>query len=131
MVPHGPGGHHHRGGFRRAEDGTEDLEAFLEKANIRAQNFRVLLTVDEVKAIQQAAIWYFTNYGEEDGKYDMRNKENGIWFFYTENGRNYTSLSSYGLHETNEGTMRQIQAQMLYNYLIDTAKANAGFNRHS
>ena len=109
-----------------AEDGSESLEAFLAKANISTQYFRTILTVDEVKAVQQAAIWYFTNYGEEDGKYDMTDKENGIWFFYTEDGRNYTSLSSYGLHETNEGTMRQMQAQMLYNYLVDTAKANAG-----
>ena len=109
-----------------AEDGTEDLESFLLKAGINAQNFRTILTVDEVKAVQQAAIWYFTNYGEENDKYDKTDSVDGIWFFYTEDGRNYTSLSDYGKYEGQLGYIRQMQAQMLYNYLINTAKENAG-----
>ena len=47
-------------------------------------------------------------------------------FFYTEDGRNYTSLSDYGKYEGQLGYIRQMQAQMLYNYLINTAKENAG-----
>src|SRR5699024_10506415 len=35
------------------------------------------ITDDEIEAVQQAAIWYFTNYGEEE--YDKYGKTSWIW----------------------------------------------------
>ena len=80
-----------------AEDETEDLEAFLNKAQISEDYWDSLLTVDEVKAVQQAAIWYFTNYGEENGKYDKTDDSN--WLNYTLDGNTYTSLSDYQIRQ--------------------------------
>ena len=96
--------------------------AYLEKAGITSDAYTYLLTRDDIAAVQQAAIWYFTNYGEENGKYDKT--QNTGWLNYTTDGLKYTSLGDYNLG-TNEGRMRQEQAEILYNYLIKTAKANA------
>ncbi len=83
------------------------------------------ITDDEIDAIQQAAMWYFTNYGEEEGKYDRYDED--AWLFYTENGTDYKALSSYGSNQIPSiGTLRREQAVMLYRYLIDEAKAQAG-----
>ncbi len=82
------------------------------------------LTDDEIEAVQQAAMWYFTNYGEEDGKYDRYDED--AWLFYTENGTDYEALSSYGSDKIpTVGTLRRQQAVMLYRYLIDEAKEQA------
>ena len=81
------------------------------------------LTDDDIDAVQQAAIWYFTNYNEENGKYDKYN--NTSWLNYTLDGNTYTSLEDYKRHDTDEGIIRSNQAITLYKYLIDTAKANA------
>ena len=79
------------------------------------------LTDDDINAVQQAAIWYFTNYGEE--KYDNTNSNS--WLKYkTEGMTGYTSLSDYN-QGTGEGAIRNAQANVLYKYLIDTAKINA------
>ena len=79
------------------------------------------LTDDDINAVQQAAIWYFTNYGEE--KYDNTNSNS--WLKYkTEGMTGYTSLSDYN-QGTGEGAIRNAQANVLYKYLIDTAKTNA------
>ena len=106
-----------------AEDETEDLEAYLNKAGIYAQYWDSVLTVDEVKAVQQATIWYFTNYGEENGKYDKT--DDTVWLNYTLDGNTYTSLGDYQLRPNQIGYQRQKQAEQLYNYLINTAKANS------
>ena len=76
------------------------------------------ITDDEIEAVQQAAIWYFTNYGEEE--YDKYGKTSWIW--YTENGTDYQTLSSYNAPI---GAIRKEQVEALYKYLIDTAKSNA------
>ena len=82
------------------------------------------ITDDEIEAVQQAAMWYFTNYGEEDGKYDRYDED--AWLYYTENGTDYDALSSYGTNQTPVvGTIRRQQAVSLYRYLIDEAKAQA------
>ena len=79
------------------------------------------LTDDDINAVQQTAMWYFTNYGEE--AYDKTAKDS--WLTYkTEQMTEYTSLSDYNLG-TNEGRIRNAQATVLYKYLIKTAKANA------
>ena len=82
------------------------------------------ITDDEIDAVQQAAMWYFTNYGEEDGKYDRYDED--AWLYYTENGTDYDALSSYGTNQTPAvGRIRRQQAVSLYRYLIDEAKAQA------
>lgn len=79
------------------------------------------LTDDDINAVQQAAIWYFTNYGEE--KYDNTNSNS--WLKYkTEGMTSYASLSDYN-QGTKEGEIRNAQANVLYKYLIDTAKTKA------
>ena len=96
-----------------------DREALLKAAQIPTYTYN--LTDDDIEAVQQAALWYFTNYGESD-IYDQY--EGSGWLNYTANGTSYTSLSDYNLG-TNEGRMRQQQAELLYKYLIRTAIANA------
>ena len=82
------------------------------------------ITDDEIEAVQQAAIWYFTNYGEENGKYDVYNQD--AWLWYTENGTDYKALSSYGTNQIPAvGTVRREQALALYRYLVDEAKEQA------
>ena len=76
------------------------------------------ITDDEIEAVQQAAVWYFTNYGQAD--YDKYGKTSWLW--YTENGEDYKTLSSYN---TPIGEIRKDQVEVLYDYLIDTAKSNA------
>ena len=82
------------------------------------------ITDDEIEAVQQAAMWYFTNYGEENNKYDKYNED--AWLFYTENEIDYKALSSYGNDKTpTVGTIRRQQAVLLYKHLIDEAKEQA------
>ena len=86
------------------------------------------ITDSDIKAVEQAALWYFTNYGENNnGLYDKT--ENTSWLNYTEDGDTYSSLSDYkrwdGDTEVEIGEKRQEQAELLYKYLINTAKANA------
>ena len=98
------------------------------------------LTDDDINAIQQAAIWYFTNYykvdtnaekytetTEHDTKYDKR--EDKGWLNYTLDGTTYKPYSNYkpnGLQEQYDaGQARTYQAELLYNYSIRQAKANA------
>lgn len=82
------------------------------------------ITDDEIEAVQQAAMWYFTNYEEENNKYDRYNET--TWLWYTEGGSVYQNLSSYGTEAYPAyGLIRQEQAVELYKYLIDEAKENA------
>ena len=85
--------------------------------------FTIGITDTDIKAVQQAALWYFTNYGENtNGLYDKTGSSS--WLNYTTDGNNYAPLSDYNL-ATYEGQQRNEQACLLYNYLIRTAKANA------
>ncbi len=103
-------------------DGVSDegyRDSLLTTASANIYNYK--LTDDDIEAVQQAALWYFTNYGENE-IYDQYG-ESG-WLNYTTNGTSYTSLSDLNIGER-EGTQRQLQAENLYNYLIRTAIANA------
>lgn len=96
--------------------------AFQEENEALGEEYK--MTDDEIESVQQATMWYFTNYGEENGKYDRY--EEDAWLFYTENGTDYEALSSYGSDKIpTVGTLRRQQAVMLYRYLIDEAKAQA------
>ena len=99
----------------------EEMTQLLEDAGISNSQ----LTIDEVEAVQQAALWYFTNYG--DAKYDKTEKNDWLW--YTEDGNEYENLSDYNPTSVEPnasvGAARQKQASQLYNYLVDKAKLNA------
>ena len=103
-------------------------EAYLEAANITTDSWDILLTRDDIAAVQQAAIWYFTNYDDMvDGERKFDKTDDPLWLNYTLDGTTYKSLGDYGYDggEKNEGRQRQEQANVLYNYLIDTAIKNA------
>ena len=75
----------------------------------------VKLSEDEVEAVQQAAIWYFTNYVKlGENKYNV----------YVEDGSSDGSASWLEFEETNDYVkkFKQEQAAILYNYLVDGAK---------
>ena len=100
--------------------------AFQEENASLGEEYKI--TDDEIEAVQQAAMWYFTNYGEENGKYDRYDED--AWLFYTENGTDYEALSSYGSDKVPAvGTLRRQQAVMLYRHLIDEAQAQAEISR--
>ena len=120
--------------------------ALLDAAGIDEENYSTMLTDSDIEAVQQAAIWYFTNHDDVtfDKVYNNYDEEfiNGgnltktSWLFYrtlamSQNGKEYTSLSDYNLGfnsfggQTGDGLDRQEQAVLLYNYLIYTANNNA------
>ena len=110
------------------DNNQAEKEAYLEAAGIQTdpQYVSAVLTRDDIAAVQQAAIWYFTNYDEMvNGKRKYDKTDDDGWLNYTLTGENdYTSLSDYG-QATGEGYQRQQQAEQLYKYLIKTAIANA------
>lgn len=112
--------------------------ALLEAAGIYAEDYTNPLTESDIEAVQQAAIWYFTNHDDTvfNKVYNQFGDEKTSWLFYrtldmAHNGESYKSLSDYDLHfnsfgsQTGAGKDRQEQAVLLYNYLISTANKNA------
>ena len=83
------------------------------------------LTDDDIIATEQAAMWYFTNAG--DSKYDKTDDKG--WVYYTLTGSTYSPLADYTPNgqrpQSNAGQARSYQMEILYNYFIDQAKANA------
>ena len=94
-------------------------ENLIKEAGIHEGAYQYGLTKDDIEAVQQAALWYFTNYGEENGKYDKT--KNSEWLNYTTDKKTYSSLSDY----REGGEERQEQAEILYKYLINEAKEKA------
>ncbi len=87
------------------------------------------ITDDEIDVVQQAAIWYFTNY-KEGGEYDHYNEDSWIWYTSVDDKGVYNNLSSYdpknmSYPSATAGYYREQQMVKLYRYLIDTAKSNA------
>ena len=108
------------------------------------QYYNYYITDSDIEAVQQAAIWYFTNSDDTYGIYNNYdtvfvnggNLTKTSWLFYrtssmSMNNQAYTSLSDYGLSfdefgdQVGPGLDRQEQAVFLYNYLIKTAIDNA------
>ena len=84
---------------------------------------RVVLSQDEIVAIQKAVIWYFTNGGTF---YDFT-KSDGSWLYKTiDGGTSYKSQDALTSKERAECKQKEIQT--LYNYLIDSAKQAAQNN---
>ena len=113
-----------------------DKESLLKSAGINLTD-SYIMTDSDIIAVQQAAIWYFTNYYKQDTtadeykettehnmKYDKTADDDAHWLNYTTDGNNYYTLSDYN-KATREGEYRNDQAETLYKYLIETAKANA------
>ena len=114
------------------EDGRRDyLETILETEGKSVEDYSVFLTYSDIKAVQQAAIWYFSN---KDGQvisnqwqtlYD--NTAKAAWLNYTIDGSDYSSLADYDFGfndkgvQTGSGIERQEQANILYRYLISKA----------
>ena len=122
----------------------EEKTALLNAAGIYAYDanhedgYENLITDSDIEAVQQAAMWYFTNHDDTAFAkvYDQFGDNKTSWLFYrtlemAQNGTSYRSLSDYDLHmnsfgsQTGAGLDRQEQAVLLYNYLIKTANANA------
>jgi len=88
---------------------------------VSTSSYAETVTEEDIIAIQQAAIWYFTNYGENDNVYDKTGTAN--WIQYTNNelladatGKNkYPQLSTIS-------KARAEHAIVIYNYLINEAK---------
>ncbi len=110
----------------------EEKVALIDKARDMAGDKKtptVEITDTDLEAVQQAALWYFT---EQDTKlfetiYNQLGYDNPGWFTYKLQTMNeYKSFSDYNIGEqSKDGEQRQKQAVYIYNYLINTAKANA------
>ena len=107
----------------------------------------VLLSADLVEAVEQAALWYFTNYlSDGNSQYNCYTSNSATsllyWIRYAENTSTSSlswdllankTLTAQTLDENNNtvnqtinvGAMLQEQADILYNYLIDSANAAA------
>ena len=133
--------------YLNGESTEQERTALLNAAGIYADDYTAQLTDSDIEAVQQAAIWYFSNHDDAIfervfNNYDEDYINNGIltktsWLTYNTLDKaqagdlNYTSLSDYDMkfNEDGEkigaGVQRQEQANMLYNYLIYTANKNA------
>ncbi len=111
------------------ENSEEKKLEYLKAAGINAEDWDTVLTRDEIAAVQQAALWYFTNYEEGKTTFDKTGADTTGWLWFTEDGTTYKNLIQY--NPTNVaindsyGAQRQQQAEMLYRYLIQTAKKNS------
>lgn len=112
--------------------------ALLESAGIYEENYTAHITDSDIEAVQQAAIWYYSNHDDElfERVYNNIGNNKNSWLFYrtlqmSQEGKGYTSLSDYKMtfnddgEKVGDGKQRQEQAVLLYNYLIKTANANA------
>ena len=73
-----------------------DAKALLEQAGIDLEDYDEgeFLNGDDIKAVQQAALWYFTNSKNTDDVFDNTQKD-GNWLYYTTNGNTYAAFSSF------------------------------------
>ena len=113
-----------------AQEKTDLINAALKANNVNAANYNTALTDEDVDAVQQAALWYFTNYDGGDSYTNVFNQlGKKTWLFYkTTSMSEYTSLQDYNPivdgNKSEAGLDRDEQACYLYDYLINTAKAN-------
>ena len=84
---------------------------------LSGNDYQNVLTDDDIIAIQQAALWYFTN---NENSY-FNTKGNPSWLQYTRNGSTYNTFS----YNIPEEAARGEQAAILFNYLVDEALAVA------
>ncbi len=102
----------------------EDFDNLLAAAGIDPANFDdVKLSITDVLAVQQSALWYYTNYDDNPSLYDQTTK--GDWLTYTLDGTTYNNMTDYNptnvLPSMSVGAIKMAQADMLYDYLITEA----------
>ena len=99
----------------------------------------VLLSKELVESVQQAAIWYYTNYkGYNDSRFNCYTNSGATspraWLRYdinpTVDNQDWKQLIDYtekddNNHDVEVGRMLQEQASILYNYFIDSAEEAA------
>lgn len=100
------------------------------------------LTDNDIRAVQQAVLWYFTNYyvgTQQNGSYQESNVHEMMydktgsksWMYYnTREETSYQPMDNYGLEEAilpsqTEGMARKYQIEILYRLMIEYAKNNA------
>ena len=103
------------------QEAAEYRELLLNNAGIQDS----YLTDDDIDVVQQLAVWHFTNSGdsfdvERDGAQTFELFVN----FYKNNDDNYIALSDED-YWGDEGYYRAEEAIQLYQYLVNTAEANA------
>ena len=92
------------------------------------------ITDDDIEVIQQWALWYFTNENESNSNIFHTDVLPALQISRTGIG-SHTSLSDEGpeltdwADSTKEGYVREQEAEVLYNYLINTAKANSNYSK--
>ncbi len=112
--------------------------ALLQAAGINEEDYTAHITYSDIEAVQQAAIWYYSNHDDElfERVFNNLGEDKTSWLFYrtlqmSQEEKGYTSLSDYNMtfnddgEKIGDGKQRQEQAVLLYNYLINTANANA------
>lgn len=115
----------------QAFDGVTNTGDFIVENSPTKYNLTdYALTDNDINAVQQAVLWYFTNYGENDLKYDKTNGEKGWLSYCLPNESTYKSLDNYepaviNGEQAGKGLARSRQAEVLYNYMIRQAKASA------
>lgn len=82
-----------------------------------------LITPDQIRAVQQATLWYFTN-GFDYTNLDKYSNE--VNFLYTRENASQVIVNQ--LNSDDLGKAQNVQAKILYNYLIETAEANVTAN---
>ena len=96
----------------------------LVSSNAQMFGYTYTLTDADIKAVERAAIWYYTNY-KVDGDSTFNKKDATDWLNITTDGTTYKELVDLTEPNTSEGVDRDDQAKILYNYLIDAASNNA------
>lgn len=102
------------------DDYDEGYSYTGDNESYNANSFKETVTEDDIIAIQQAAIWYFTN----GGVYDKTGKIKWLQYTTEEILQDNEIVNKYPwLASEHEG--RDAHATIIYNYLIDGAKATA------
>ncbi len=109
---------------------TEEIEMAAEYRELLLKNAGIeggYITDDDIDAVQQLAVWHFTN----NDAYKVENSSNGTFEFWINavagTDSNYNALSDYDgttLADLN-GWDRAEECQALYDYLVDTAESMA------
>ena len=88
------------------------------------KGYDYVLTDADIIAVQRAVIWYFTNY-KLDGESEFNQEGKSDWITITEDGEPYENLADITKFEPTEGEDRNEQVDLLYDYLVQEAQANA------
>ena len=101
----------------------KNQNGYYNKGTTPVTEYDYILTDEDIKAVQKAAIWYFTN--NDNDIFDLTDQD--TWLNITVNhGNEYDILSNTILPEE-EGEQREEQVNILYRYLISEAEKNTNY----